>query len=93
MKRIIFLATLFIAMHSFAQDKDTAKKDDKKQSHLQMHEEMVKAHQQAVDCLKSGKSEDECRKAFHEMCKNSGGREMCGPGMMRYKMDKKSKRP
>lgn len=91
MKKIIILATIFIASHSFAQDKATAKKDDKKQSHIQMHEEMVKAHQQAADCLKSGKSEDECRKAFHEMCKESGGPEMCGPGMMHRKMDKKGK--
>lgn len=93
MKAIIFLAAVAGAMPSFAQDKAPTKEVDQKQAHVQMHEQMAKMHQQAADCLKSGKSEDECRKSFHEMCRESGGPEMCGPGMMHHQMGKKGKRP
>lgn len=90
MKTIIFLAAVLGAMPSFAQSNTTAKETEPKMSHLQMHEQMAKAHQQAADCLKSGKSQDECRKGFEDMCKESGSHEMCGSGMMHRKMDKKA---
>ncbi len=92
MKKIIFLVVLSSAVFSFAQDKTPAKAMDQKQSHIQMHEQMAKNHQQAADCLKSGKAEDECRKAFQEMCKEAGGPDKCGPWMQHHKMGKKGKR-
>ena len=39
----------------------------------------------------SNKPEEECRKAFHEMCQESGGPDKCGPGMMHHKMGRKGK--
>lgn len=90
MKAFIFsLALLCAANAGFAQDKDPAKESEQKQEHIKMHESMMKAHQQAVDCLKSSKPEEECRKAFHEMCQESGGPDKCGPGMMHHKMGRK----
>ncbi|MFN8791913.1 MAG: hypothetical protein ACK5Y2_10715 [Bdellovibrionales bacterium] len=92
MKSIILLAALLGAANfSFAQDKAWTKSGEKNQDHIQMHEQMAKAHQQTADCLKSGKSEDECRKDFHDMCKEAGGPEKCGPWMMHHKMGKKAK--
>jgi hypothetical protein len=92
MRSIILSVVLICATHvSFAEDKTPVKAADQNQEYVQMHEKMATAHQQAADCLKSGKSEDECRKAFHEMCKGSGGSEKCGQWMMHHKMWKKSK--
>jgi hypothetical protein len=91
--RTIILSVLIVcATHaSFAEEKAAAKAAEQGQEHVQMHEQMAKAHQQAADCLKSGKSEEECRKAFYEMCKETGGPDKCGPWMMRHKMGKKAK--
>lgn len=90
MKIIILLILISGAVSSFAQDKEPTKEVDQKQSHVLMHEQMAKAHQQAADCLKSGKTAEECRKAFHEMCKESGNPDMCGP-RMHHKMGRKTK--
>ncbi len=61
---------------------------DARQEHIQMHEQMAKAHQQAVECLKSETSEEQCRKAFREVCASAGTK--CGDHMMhrRIWMDK-----
>jgi hypothetical protein len=92
MKSIILSAALLCAANfSFAQDKASVKSTEENQEHIQMHEQMAKAHQQAADCLKSGKSKEECRKVFHSMCKEAGGPEKCGPDMMHQKMEKKDK--
>lgn len=91
MKEIILLATMLNFVPTFAQQKATTVKVDQKQTHIQMHEQMAKAHQQAAECLKSGKPEEECRNAFREMCSEYGGHGMCGAGMMNYKANKKGK--
>ena len=88
---IIILAGLFLASFGFAQTPtttttttDAATMDMK---HVEMHEKMSKAHQDAADCLKSGKPHEECQKAFHSMCKDSGGGAHCKMGGdMRGKM-------
>ncbi len=91
MKRLMFLMTVLCINPTFAQDKAATKEMDQKASHLQMHEQMAKTHQQAADCLKAGKPEEECRKAFHDMCREAGGPEKCGQGMMHPRAGKRSK--
>ncbi len=94
MKTFILSAILICLTHiSFAEEKAPPKAADQNQ-HIQMHEQMAKAHQQAADCLKSGKPAEECKKAFHEMNKEMGEHENCGHGMKHHKhhkMDKKAK--
>lgn len=92
MKELVFSALLLCAPSTgFAEDKAPVKNNEQNQDHIQMHERMAKAHQQAADCIKSGKTEEDCRKAFHEMCKEAGGPEKCGPWMMHHKMGRKGK--
>lgn len=91
MKSIIFLMMVLGAMSSWGQDKITGTEAEQKPSPIQMHEQMAKAHQQAADCLKSGKSEEECRSAFHDMCKGAGGPGKCDGWMMHHKMGRKGK--
>lgn len=93
MKSIIYLIAISFAVPTFAQDKAPASDADEKKSYVQMHEQMAKAHQQAADCLKSGRSENDCMKAFRETCRESGGPDQCGAGMMHHRRDKESKRP
>lgn len=93
MKKII-LITVILCASSFtlaADPKASSIAMDSKNQHMQMHEQMAKAHQQAAECLKSGKSEEECRKDFHEMCKESGAPDKCGSWMMKNKSGKKTK--
>lgn len=91
MKAFIFTTALLCAANiGLAQDKTAPKAADQKQEHIKMHESMMKAHQQAADCLKSGKSEDECREAFRNACQEAGGPYMCGEGM-RHKSGRKGK--
>jgi len=92
MKKIILSGMLLCAVTiGFAQDTTPVKEADPKQEHILMHESMMKAHQQAAECLKSGKSEDECRNAFHETCKGISGPDKCGPWMRQHKMNRKNK--
>lgn len=78
---LLSVSFLIISSVGMAQDKAAAKPSSVAE-HVQMHEQMAKAHQQAADCLKSGKPEEECRKAFHESCQGMGCGEKCGgPGM------------
>ncbi len=82
---------LMMAVMSFV---SLASADDKsmpmdKEHHMQMHEQMAKAHQQAADCLKAGKPEEECRAAFHKMCDEASGTGHCGEGMMHDHMKHK----
>lgn len=41
---------------------------DGPKAQIEMHEKMVKAHQAAVDCLKSGKPVDACNAEAMKMC-------------------------
>lgn len=84
MKTTIFFAALLgIVQFALAQDQAPTQEQSPApiQEAVQMHEKMAKAHQQAVECLKSGKTEDECREAFHAMCKDAGGPKMCNSWM------------
>lgn len=97
MKKFIIAILLSWTTASFAEDKSDEDKKvapvrEQKQSHMQMHEHMAMAHQEAAACLKAGKPEEECRMAFHEKCKESGRPEMCGPRKMHDKKGKKSKK-
>lgn len=87
--KIILLSVLLATNLSFAEDKTSTKDTDQNQDHVQMHERMAKAHQQAADCLKAGKPPEECRKDFHEMCKEADGSNQCGPWMMHHKKGRK----
>lgn len=94
MKKLFLSIVISMTMSSvFAADdkKETDKKSDMMMPNMmQMHENMAKAHQDAANCLKSGKSEDECRMAFQAACKEHGGRGECGM-MMKGRADKKKK--
>lgn len=90
--KIFFMVAMFVASSSFAQADDS--KDSKKQlaaniSHAEMHEKMSKAHQQAADCIKSGKPIEECREEFRTMCKGFADDGHCGMepmhGRMKYR--------
>ncbi len=73
---------------SYAEDASKMKMMDSPQSRMQMHEQMAKAHQDAADCMKAGKSEEDCRLAFHKMCKGSEDSEMCEPMTKHHKKSK-----
>ena len=90
MKSIV-LTVAFLCAASLCSAEETAQAKKAEQSQIQMHEQMAKAHQQAVDCLKSGKSEEECRKAFHQTCEEAGGPGNCGPWMMHHRAGRKGK--
>ena len=93
MKTLVFFILTIFFLPSMAQEQQPPKEVELKLSHVQMHERMAKAHQQAVDCLNSGKSEDDCRKTFRDLCQQAGGSEMCASGMMNHRAGKKPKRP
>lgn len=88
MKILILISSVLLAFPSFAQMKP---QDKSHEETVGMHESMAKAHQQAADCLKSGKNEQDCKKEFQQMCKDSGGPEKCEHWMKHQKMEKKSK--
>ena len=76
--KTIFFAIMLISGMAIAQSKPVATPPVVDAGHIEMHEKMAKAHQQAADCLKSGKTFDECRAAFQMMCKESGEPGNCG---------------
>ena len=78
--KTLFFVTMFTTSMALAQTKETATPPSPDASHIEMHEKMSKAHQQAADCLKSGKSADECRQSFQAMCKDAGELGQCGMG-------------
>lgn len=86
---VMFLTLMLVVFPSIAADTAADKPVDYKQENIMMHEKMMVAHQQAAECLKSGKTEEECRTAFQGMCKEVGGMEKCGPWMMHQKRSKK----
>ncbi len=86
----IIIAVLFLANFGFAQTPPAMGAATMDMKHVEMHEKMSKAHQEAADCLKAGKSTEECQMAFHTMCKDSGGEGNCKMGGdMRGKMKHK----
>lgn len=67
------LSTLFVFMTSLVSlavnAADTsAKPDDGRTRRIEMLEKMAKAHKDAADCLKAGKSEEDCQKQMMENC-------------------------
>ncbi|MFZ3230211.1 MAG: hypothetical protein WA160_08400 [Pseudobdellovibrio sp.] len=77
---ITALVTSFVTV-GHTEDKKvptSAEKESSTMSMMNRHEHMMKAHQLAADCLKSGKSEEECQGEFHTMCKEAGGTGNCG---------------
>ena len=83
MKNLLLLCAGLMALSLYAKAEDKAKAPSTKESHVQMHEDMAKAHQKAADCLKSGKPEEECRNEFMNEAKTHGGADHCGDGMMK----------
>lgn len=82
MKHLLSVAVLsLLATTAFAQgggkQKSTQAGTDLK-AHIEMHEKMAKAHDQAADCLKDGKPIEECRAEFKKACPGDGQ----GCGMM-----------
>jgi len=63
-----------------AADKAPAKTEGDRSSHLQMHLQMAKAHQEAADCLTSKKTEEECHNQFNENRSAMGDGATCGEG-------------
>lgn len=78
--KTLFIVSMLVANVALAQTKETATAPATDTSHIEMHEKMAKAHQQAADCLKSGKSVDDCRQSFQAMCKDAGEPGHCGMG-------------
>ncbi len=74
--------------YAYAAESTPAKETGEFHARMQMHEKMAKAHQEAADCLKSGKTEMDCKSAFRAMCKDAGGYEMCGHMSKHYKKGK-----
>ncbi len=66
MKSIILGTLTLAAVALAAEDK-----------HIQMHEQMAKAHEKAAVCLKAGTSEKDCRAAFREMTKGMMNSDQC----------------
>jgi hypothetical protein len=89
-KLILAVAIVCLAGGSYAEEKESEMKNgkDERQETMMMHEQMAKAHQQAADCIKTGKPEEECWSNFRTMCKSAGGYERCGAGMYRKHMGK-----
>ncbi len=58
-------ALLFLASPLLAAD---AAKPGDRQSLIEMHQKMAKAHQKAAVCLKAGKPVDECNREAMKMC-------------------------
>ena len=77
--KTILLLSIFTGSFAFAQTESTTK-PALDTAHIEMHEKMSKAHQQAADCLKSGKPVEECRTAFQSTCKDVGEPGHCGMG-------------
>lgn len=82
------LATVLIlslSSLSFAQPAATNQTTDV-QKYIQMHENMIKVNQDAITCLKSGKTTIDCRNQFHQTMREqmmkggsmSGGMMGCG---------------
>tara|TARA_B110001454_G_C12723270_1_gene436129 strand:- start:5485 stop:5772 length:288 start_codon:yes stop_codon:yes gene_type:complete len=84
---IVGLVSYFV-IESFALDKVPAQDADSRLAHIEMHKKMMAAHQQAAECLKSGKQEEDCREIFQKMCLEANGHRKCGPWMMNQ-MNKK----
>ncbi len=83
MKNVLLLCAGLLAVSLLAKADDKTKTPVTKETHIQMHEDMAKAHQKAAECLKSGKPEEECRNEFMNEAKAHGGSDHCGEGMMR----------
>lgn len=75
------LAALFLAfpLLAFSAD-DKPNPAAALEKHIKMHETMAKAHNDAVNCLKAGKTMEECRRAFRESCNSANAPGMCGMG-------------
>lgn len=58
---------LSLSSLSFAQPAATNQTDVQK--YIQMHENMIKINQDAITCLKSGKTIVDCRNQFHQTMK------------------------
>ncbi len=86
MKTNLLLALLFCSA-AYTQDKLATSPDlTENERHIQTHEKMAKAHQQAADCLKSGKSTSDCRQQFQDECKHFAGDGRCNGWMNRRGM-------
>jgi hypothetical protein len=72
MRPIALTCALFL-LAPFA-SADDAKKTEAgdMQLHIEQHEKMAKAHQDAATCLKSGNPMPECRAKFMEQCQGEG---------------------
>ncbi len=93
MTKVIFSVLILVTSTLWAQEKQATPPPtatNTQLEHIQMHEKMSKAHQQAADCLKSGKPVEECRTEFHGMCSEAGSPGKCGP-WMHHKMWRKGK--
>ncbi len=77
MRTFILLANLFASTVALAQA--SGNPDPKTEEHIQMHEKVGEAHKKVAECLRSGKSKDECGPAFHKECDAiSGSKGFCG---------------
>lgn len=76
MKKNIMFAILFalslFSISSFAQMMNDGQmmNGNMNQQRIQMHEYMLKMQQQAIDCLKSGKSEHQCQQQYRKNMQN-----------------------
>lgn len=83
MRTFILFASLFASTGTFAQG--AGKVDPKMEEHIQMHEKMSEAHKKVAECLRSGKTKDECGPVFHKECEAiPGSKGFCGQGKHKH---------
>lgn len=63
---LIFSTALLCPLFSYAQVNNNTSTSDITQQRIKMHEYMMQMQQQAIDCLKSGKSENQCRQQYRQ---------------------------
>lgn len=84
MRTFLLLTSLFVSSATLAQD--SGKIDPKLEEHIQMHEKVGEAHKKVAECLRSGKSKDECGPTFHKDCDAiAGSKGFCGKPHGRHK--------
>lgn len=62
----LFLAVLILSLSSLSFAQPAATNQTDVQKYIQMHENIIKINQDAITCLKSGKTIIDCRNQFHQ---------------------------
>jgi len=72
------LITLALALLGATAAQAQAHKDKETQEDIERHRAMAAAHEAAAQCLKAGKSHDQCMKELQAACKGLAIGKYCG---------------